>query len=73
MYVATQIPVAATNLLPAPVRTNTKLTAVAVKELVTLAIEYEVLCLSIPPPSGTSSLPNSKPISALNSPRSSRR
>jgi hypothetical protein len=68
-----QIPVAATNLIPTPARTRTKLTAVAVKELVALATEYEVLCLPIPPPSGSDSLPNSKRTSAPNSPRSSRR
>jgi len=68
-----QIPVAATNLIPVPVRTTTKLTAGAVKELVTLAREYEVLCPSIPPLSGSDSLPHSKCTSAPNSPRSFRR
>ena len=61
-----QIPVAATNLIPSPARSCTKLTATAVKELVTLALEYEVLWLSIPPPSGGDSLPNSKHTSAPN-------
>jgi hypothetical protein len=68
-----QISVAATNLLPALVRTPTKLTAGAVKELVILAREYEVLWLSTPPLSGSDSVPNSKRTSAPNSPRSSRR
>jgi hypothetical protein len=68
-----QIPVAATNLLPAPLRTPTKLTAGAVKDIVTLAHEYEVLCLSIPSRSGRDSVPNSKRTTAPNSPRSSRR
>jgi hypothetical protein len=68
-----QIPVAATNLISATARTRTKLTAAAVKELVTLAHEYEVLCLLIPPLSGSDSLPNSKRTSAPNSPRSFRR
>ena len=68
-----QIPVAATNLIPVLVRTTTKLTAGAVKELVTLAREYEVLCLSPPPMSGGDSLPHSKRTSARNSSPSSRR
>ena len=68
-----EILVAATNLIPAPARMSTKLTAGAVKELVTLAHEYEVLCPLIPPLSGGDSLPNSKRTSAPNSPRSSRR
>jgi hypothetical protein len=68
-----RIPVAATSLLPSLIVARTKLTGQAVKELVTLATQYEVLWPSTPPPSGVDSPPNSKRKSAPTSPLLSRR
>ena len=68
-----QIPVAATNLIPSQTRAQIKLTAAAVRELVTLSLHYEVLCLSTPPPSGVDSRPNSKNKSKASLRSSSRR
>jgi hypothetical protein len=68
-----RLPVAATSLMLSLPVARTKLTAQAVRELVTLAAQYEVLCPPNPPTSGPASLPNSKPKSKKNSPPSSRR
>jgi hypothetical protein len=68
-----RIPVAATSLIPSLAMARTKLTAQAVRDLVTLATQYEVLCPSSPPTSGVGSPPNSKCKSAPNSQPSSRR
>jgi hypothetical protein len=68
-----RIPVAATSLIPSQARTPIKLTATAVRDLVALASQYEVLCPSNPPMSGGDSLPNSKRTSTRNSSLSSRR
>ena len=68
-----RLPVAATSLMPSLSVARTKLTGQAVKELVTLATQDEVLWPSNPPPSGIVSPPNSKRKSAPNSRPSSRR
>jgi hypothetical protein len=52
---------------------RTKLTALAIKDWVTLAAQGEVLCSPSPPPSGLASLPHSKRKSRKNSPPLSRR
>jgi hypothetical protein len=61
-----RIPLAATSLSPSLPVTRTKLTTQAIKELVTLATQCEVLCPSSPPSSGPASLSTSKPKSKKN-------
>jgi len=68
-----RIPVAATSLIPSLPTTRTKLTLLAITDLVTLAVQCEVLCPSSPPPSGVASRPHSKRRAVKNSRRSSRR
>jgi len=65
--------VAATSLRATLPVARTKLTLPAIKDLVALAAQCEVLCPSSPPTSGVASLPNSKPRSVKTSPPSSRR
>jgi hypothetical protein len=72
-YMLLRIPVVATSLSASLPVVRTKLTAPAIKDLVTLAAQCEVLCPPSPPTSGLASLPNSKRKSSKNSPRSSRR
>jgi len=72
-YMLLRIPVAATSLMPSLVVARTKLTVQTVRDLVTLATQYEVLCPPNPPTSGIISPPNSKRKSAPSSRLSSRR
>jgi hypothetical protein len=53
-----RLPVTATDLDPSWPATQTKLTAQAVAELITLAEQYHLLCLSPQQPSGNISVPN---------------
>jgi hypothetical protein len=68
-----RLPRTATNLTARSPRIPTTLTSHAITELISLAEQYEVLCRTTPEPSGTRSVPHSKPISAPNSQPSSRR
>ena len=72
-YMLLRIPVIATSLTPSLPVARTKLSAQAIKDLVTLATHYEVLCPPTPAPSGPTSLPNSKRKSAPNLLPSSKR
>ena len=68
-----RIPVTATSLIPSLPVTRTKLTRAPITDLVALAVQYEVLCLSSPPTSGVASRPHSRQKSSKNSSRSFRR
>jgi hypothetical protein len=68
-----RIPVAATSLSSSLPVARTKLTLAAIKDLVQLAAQCEVLCPPSPPMSGVASRPSSKPSSKKNSALSSRR
>src|SRR5262249_26750128 len=59
-----RIPRAATNLLPPSSQVPTTLTLHAITELISLAEQCEVLCRTTPVPSGTRSVPHSRPTSA---------
>jgi hypothetical protein len=72
-YMHLRIPAAATSLIPSLPVTRTKLTLTAIKDLVALATQCEVLCPPSPPISGLASRPNSKRRSSKNSLPSSRR
>jgi len=56
-----RIPMAATNLVPPRPPSENKLTFAAITELVSLAEQWEVLCLSTPTKSGHDSTPVNKP------------
>ncbi len=68
-----RIPVAATSLAAPGQTPKVKLTVAAVTELVTLANDYEVLCLSIPNASGGGCRRRSSRPLSKNSPPSSKR
>ena len=72
-FMVLRIPRAATNLTPQPPRIPTTLTAHAITDLLALAAQCEVVCRTIPEPSGTRLVPHSKPTSTPNSRPSSRR
>ncbi len=59
-YMLLRIPVRATSLSPSLPVHRTKLTLEAVRDLVTLATQCEVLCPPVPTMSGPASRPNSK-------------
>src|SRR6266487_2013657 len=66
-WMVLRIPRAVTNRLPQPPRVSTTLTSHAITELIALAEQCEVLCHTIPEPSGPPSAPHSKPSSAPSS------
>jgi hypothetical protein len=72
-YMRLRIPVAATKLFPPQRYLSTKLTLESVTELVALAKQCEVLCLSNPMKSGAASRRPSNKQSSKNSKQSSRR
>jgi hypothetical protein len=72
-YMVLRIPKEATNLVPARSISKTKLTVSAVKEFISLAEQCEGLCQSNPKTSSTDCRKKSKPKSATNCQKSSRR
>jgi hypothetical protein len=72
-FMVLRLPRTATNLLPQSPRVSTTLTSHAITDLIALAEQCEVLCRTIPEPSGPPSVPHAKPPSVLSSRPSSRR
>lgn len=68
-----RLPLSATTLAPPRLVPQTKLTHAAVTEIITVAEDCEVLCLSSPTTSGSACPPSSNNTFATTSPRSSRR
>src|SRR5207249_1325547 len=63
-FMVLRIPRAVTNLLPPSSQVLTTLTSHTITELISLAEQCEVLCRTTPAPSGTRSVPHSRPTSA---------
>jgi hypothetical protein len=72
-FMVLRIPHDVTNLFPQPPHMSTTLTSHTITDLIALAEQCEVLCRTIPEPSGPPSVPHSKLPSAPNSRPSSRR
>jgi hypothetical protein len=72
-FMVLRLPRTATNLLPQAPRLSTTLTSHAITDLIALAEQCEVLCRTIPEPSGPPSVPHSKPSFAPSLRPSSRR
>jgi hypothetical protein len=72
-FMVLRLPRTATNLLPQLPRDSTTLTSHAITDFIALAEPCEVLCRTSPEPSGSPSVPHSKPLSTPSSRLSSRR
>lgn len=72
-FMVLRLPRTATTLLPQPPRVSTTLTSHAITDLIALVEQCEVLCRTIPEPSGPPSVPHAKTPSAPSSRPSSRR
>jgi hypothetical protein len=72
-FMVLRLPRTATNLLPQAPRLSTTLTSHTITDLIALAEQCEVLCRTIPEPSGPPSVPHSKPSFAPSLRPSSRR